>query len=62
MNKNLRVGLGGLLVLVGVIWTLQGLGYLAGSVMTGETLWAIVGPMVALAGVALIMGKLHRRP
>lgn len=61
MNKNLRVGLGGLLVLVGVIWTLQGLGYLAGSVMTGETLWAIVGPMVVLAGVALIMGKLRRR-
>ena len=43
MNKNLRVGLGVLLVLVGLIWTLQGLGYLAGSVMTGVTLWAIVG-------------------
>ena len=54
MNKNLRVGLGVLLVLVGLIWTLQGLGYLAGSVMTGVTLWAIVGPIVAILGIWLV--------
>jgi hypothetical protein len=44
---------GVLIMLVGVIWTLQGLGYLAGSAMTGVTLWAILGPIVALAGLAL---------
>src|SRR5664279_3671398 len=54
MNKNLRVGLGVLLVLVGLIWTLQGLGYLKGSVMTGATLWAIIGPIVAILGVWLV--------
>ena len=55
MSKNVRVGLGVLLVLVGVIWTLQGLGYLAGSVMTGVTVWAIVGPIMALFGVWLLV-------
>jgi hypothetical protein len=55
MSKNVRVGLGVLLVLVGVIWTLQGLGYLAGSVMTGVTVWAIVGPIMALFGVWLVV-------
>ena len=61
MNKNLRVGLGILLVLMGLIWTMQGLGYLKGSAMTGVTLWAIIGPVVALAGLALALGRLGRR-
>jgi hypothetical protein len=29
--------------------------------MTGVTLWAIVGPVVALAGLALALGRLGRR-
>jgi len=62
MNKNLRVGLGVLLVLIGLIWTMQGLGVLQGSSpMTGVKLWAFIGPVVALAGLALALGKLGRR-
>ncbi len=54
MAKKVVFGaLGVLLVVVGVIWTLQGLGYLGGSSMTGESFWAIVGPIVAGLGVAL---------
>ncbi|MHB8185924.1 MAG: hypothetical protein ACYDDU_07510 [Dermatophilaceae bacterium] len=61
MNKNLRVGLGALLVLTGLIWTMQGLGVLqSSSPMTGEKLWAIIGPVVALAGLALALGRLGR--
>jgi hypothetical protein len=46
---------GGLvLLLVGVLWTLQGLGMVGGSVMSGVTLWAIVGPIVALVGLYLM--------
>ena len=41
------------MVVVGVIWTLQGLGYLAGSAMTGVRFWAVAGPAVAGLGVAL---------
>jgi len=63
MNKNLQAGLGVLLVLVGLIWTLQGLGYLAGSPMTGVTLWAVIGPIVAILGGILLVGVVRaRRP
>ena len=62
MNRNLRVGLGVLLVLVGLVWTLQGLGYLAGSAMTGVTLWAIIGPIVAILGVLLVARSVRSRP
>ena len=55
MNKSLRVGIGVLLVLMGLTFTLQGLGYLAGSAMTGVALWAIVGPILAILGVILVV-------
>ena len=62
MNSNLRVGLGVLLVLMGLIWTMQGLGYLKGSAMTGVTLWAIIGPIVAILGVLLVARSVRSRP
>ncbi len=61
MNTNLRVGLGVLLVLMGLIWTMQGLGYLKGSAMTGVTLWAIIGPIVAILGVLLVARAVRAR-
>lgn len=45
--------LGLVMVLVGLVWGAQGFGWLKGSPMTDETLWAIVGPVVALAGALL---------
>lgn len=60
MNKNVRVGIGVLLVLMGLIWTLQGLGVIqSSSPMTGVTLWAIIGPIVALAGAYLLTSALR---
>jgi hypothetical protein len=53
MRKTLPVTLGILMVVIGGIWTLQGLGYVKGSAMTGVELWAILGPLVAGLGVAL---------
>ncbi len=55
MSRSVALALGAVLVVIGVVWTTQGLGYLGGSPMTGVTLWAIVGPVVALAGVALLV-------
>lgn len=46
--------LGVLLLVMGVIWFLQGVGVLGGSVMSGVTLWAIVGPVVAIVGGLLL--------
>ena len=62
MSGPLRIGLGILLVLVGGLWTLQGLGVVGGSVMSGVTLWAIIGPIVALAGLGLALIPPRRRP
>ena len=46
--------IGILVFLMGAVWTLQGLDVLGGSVMSGVTLWAIVGPVVAVVGLVLI--------
>ncbi len=53
MRRTLPITLGVLMVVVGAVWTFQGLGYLKGSPMTGVQLWAVVGPIVAGLGVAL---------
>jgi len=52
--KALAAGIGALMVLVGLVWMLQGLGYLGGSSMTGDEKWAIIGPVVSGLGVALV--------
>lgn len=53
--------LGGVMVVVGLLWTLQGLGYVSGSPMTGVALWAVVGPVVGLIGVALMVVGMRTR-
>ena len=59
--KALAMGIGALMILVGAVWTLQGLGYLEGSPMTGEAMWAIIGPVVAGLGVALVWSAFRGR-
>ena len=61
MNKTLRIVVGAVLVVMGLVFTFQGLGYLGGSAMTGVTLWAILGPIIALVGVVLIVLGVRRR-
>jgi len=61
-TRVVLVVLGALIAVAGIVWTLQGLGYVTGSFMTGATLWAVIGPVTALAGLALIaVGLLRRR-
>ena len=55
------VALGVLMAVVGLIWTLQGLGHLGGSSMTGNETWALIGPALAGLGVALTWVALQRR-
>ena len=62
MHRTLLVPVGVMLVVVGILWTLQGLGYVGGSVMSGVTFWAVAGPVVAVAGVLLVLlGRRGRR-
>jgi hypothetical protein len=53
MGRRVAVTVGILMLVVGAVWTLQGLGYLKGSPMTGVQTWAVIGPIVAGLGVAL---------
>lgn len=50
-----------LAVVLGGLWTLQGLDVVGGSVMSGVSLWAFVGPVVAVAGLALIVVGVRQR-
>jgi hypothetical protein len=62
MGKAVAVTVGVLMLVVGAVWTFQGLGYLEGSPMTGVETWAVIGPIVAGLGVALtIVGLGGRR-
>jgi len=60
MGRALGLVAAVLMVLVGGLWTLQGLGYVGGSSMSGSDTWAIVGPVVAGLGVALAITVLGR--
>lgn len=61
MRKTLPVALGALMIVIGGIWTFQGLGVIKNSAMTGVELWAILGPLVAGLGVALLIVGLRSR-
>jgi hypothetical protein len=54
MRKVLLVVIGVVAVVAGVVWTLQGLGYVGGSFMSGATVWAVIGPVVTVVGLVLI--------
>lgn len=62
MRRVVLVGTGFLLTLAGVVFTLQGVGVLGGSVMSGVTFWAVAGPVIVLAGVVLAAIGLRDRP
>jgi hypothetical protein len=59
--RTALIVVGLLLAVVGGVWTFQGLGYLEGSPMTDQSIWAILGPLVAGLGVGLVIVAARRR-
>lgn len=51
---------GSLVTVAGVVFALQGVGVIGGSFMSGTTIWAVTGPVIALAGLTLIALALRR--
>ena len=47
--------LGGVLIVFGSIWFLQGINVLPGSFMTGQIRWAVYGGIAVVAGVVLLI-------
>ena len=48
-------------LLLGAIWTLQGANVLAGSVMSGQSMWLYIGIVVAIAGAGLLWWANRRK-
>lgn len=61
MKSGLLIVVGVLIALAGIIFTLQGTGAMGGGAMSGNTFWAVAGPIIALAGLALAAVGLRRR-
>lgn len=53
--------IGTLLCLAGIVWILQGLNVLHGSMMSGHGGYAVFGAVVLVLGVALLAGAWRRR-
>jgi hypothetical protein len=58
--RTLSLVIGGIAVLVGAVWILQGSGVLPGSFMTGQRMWLIIGIVVAIIGLALAYNGIRR--
>jgi hypothetical protein len=51
---------GSLAFFMGLVWALQGLGYLPGALMHGDLKWTFIGIPLSLAGLAGVV-LLNRR-
>ncbi|MCG7581013.1 hypothetical protein [Mycolicibacterium sp. OfavD-34-C] len=54
MSGIVLLGVGVLVALSGVLFALQGFGFVGGSPMTGTTTWSVAGPIIAVAGVGMM--------
>lgn len=61
MKNGLIIVVGILVTIAGVVWALQGFSVIGGSFMSGNHTYEIVGPLVALIGLAVAMLGLRRR-
>lgn len=59
MKLLLRI-VGGILLLMGTIWFLQGINVLPGSFMSGQTRWAVNGVIAVAAGLVLLVVSRRR--
>src|ERR1700685_629164 len=52
MKSGLLIVVGTLIAVAGIVFGLQGLGYIGGTGMSWGTFWAVLGPLIALAGAS----------
>jgi hypothetical protein len=60
MSKPVLITIGVIVAVLGAVFTFQGLGFIGGSAMTGSTLWAVLGPIIAVVGIVLVVVGLRR--
>jgi hypothetical protein len=55
--------LGIVIACFGALWALQGFGVVGGSPMSNTMTWSVIGPIVALVGIAIAgFGARKRKP
>jgi len=60
--RILLFALGGVFVVVGAVFFLQGVGVIGGSFMSGESAWAVIGAAGILIGGWLIRAGVRWEP
>jgi hypothetical protein len=61
MKNRLLIAAGIVVIIIGAVFALQGFGIIEGSGMSNNHTFEVVGPLVALAGLALAaLGLWHR--
>ncbi len=61
MRHPYRLAAAVVMLLLGLVWIAQGTGLLGGSAMSGQSIWAIIGIVVIVAGVG-VAWTAARRP
>jgi hypothetical protein len=60
MNARLVIGVGAVVTVVGVVFALQGFSVIGGGAMSGSSVWAVLGPLIAVAGLIACSAGLRR--
>ena len=60
MGRILLLILGIVVAAFGVLFALQGFGVVGGSPMSNTTTWSILGPIIALIGIAIAIAGARR--
>jgi len=60
VRSGVLTAVGVIATIAGVIWALQGFGVIGGSFMSGDSVWAIIGPIVAVIGLLLTAVGIRR--
>ena len=61
MGRIIVIALGVLVALFGLLFALQGFGVVGGSPMSNTTTWSVLGPIIALVGIAIAISATRRR-
>jgi hypothetical protein len=51
---------GVILLLIGILWTLQGSNVITGSGMSGQKMWFLIGLVAAVVGIVLLVAGARR--
>jgi hypothetical protein len=61
MRRTGLLTIGVVVALLGLVFTLQGVGVIRGSAMTGTAFWTVAGPVIIVLGLAVAGVGARRR-